>query len=65
MLGLFFLWQPAKAYVDPGSGGPIFSSLAVILPAILSFFALLFRPLKRLFLYLVRSLKKMKKPKNQ
>ena len=48
VLILVCIAAPAQAYIDPGTGGVVFSTLAYIVSAGAVALGFLFRPLKRL-----------------
>jgi len=51
---------PAQAYIDPGTGGVVFSALAYIIGAGAVALGFLFRPIKRLFTSIVNRFKSRK-----
>ena len=60
LLILFCHTAPAWAYIDPGTGGVVFSALAYIIGAGAVAFGFLFRPIKRLFVSIVSRFKSRK-----
>ena len=60
LLILFCHAAPGWAYIDPGTGGVVFSALAYIIGAGAVAFGFLFRPIKRLFASIVSRFKSRK-----
>ncbi len=60
LLILFCHAAPGWAYLDPGTGGVVFSALAYIIGAGAVAFGFLFRPIKRLFVSIANRFKSRK-----
>jgi hypothetical protein len=60
MFILFCHAAPGWAYIDPGTGGVVFSALAYIIGAGAVAFGFLFRPIKRLLASIVSRFKSRK-----